>query len=231
MTTLIKRNSTIPIQKSETFSTASDNQTAVDIHVLQGERPMATHNMTLGRFRLDGVPPAPRGIPQIDVSFDINADGILTVNAVDKATGKEQNVTITASTNLNQSEIDNMVSEAEKFAGEDEQRKEVIEARNLADNLVYQTEKTLRELGDKIDGTVRADVEGKVNDVKDALKSDDHNRIKVTSDALQQALSQIGQAMYQDAGTPPGADMGGQPPPSNDKDNDDDVVEGEFTQA
>ena len=145
MTLLIERNSTIPIQKSEIFSTADDSQTAVDIHVLQGERPMAADNMTLGRFRLEGIPPAPRGIPQIEVSFDIDANGILNVGAKDKATGKEQKITITASTNLSETDIDRMVRESEQHAETDRQRKELIEARNLADNLVYQAEKSLRE--------------------------------------------------------------------------------------
>ena len=225
MTTLISRNTTIPTRKSETFSTAEDNQTAVDIHILQGERPMASDNMTLGRFRLEGIPPAPRGIPQVEVTFDIDANGILNVSAKDKATGKEQKVTITASTNLSQNEIDRMVREAQEHAGEDAQRKAHIEARNQADHLVYQAEKTLNDLGEKVDGSLRADVEAKINDVKTALESDDHNRLQITTNALQQALSQLGQAAYQQA----------QPAESapNDQETPDDetVVEGEFTEA
>jgi molecular chaperone DnaK len=224
MTTLIKRNTTIPTRKSEIFSTAEDSQTAVDIHVLQGERPMASDNMTLGRFRLEGIPPAPRGIPQVEVTFDIDANGILNVAAQDKATGKEQKITITASTNLSQSEVERMVHEAEAHAGEDAQRKERIEARNQADHLVYQAEKSLNELGEKVDSSVRADIEGKINDVKSALESDDLNRIKTTTNTLQQTLMQIGQDAYEQAQPGPGADGQG----GTDEEG---VVEGEFTEA
>ena len=177
MTSLIERNTTIPTKKSEIFSTADDNQTAVDIHILQGERPMAGDNMTLGRFRLEGIPPAPRGIPQVEVTFDIDANGILNVSAKDKATGKEQKITITASTNLNKNDIDRMVQEAERNADADRERKAMIEARNLADTLVYQAEKSLRDLGDKADATAEAEVENKVADVKKALEGDDKARI------------------------------------------------------
>ena len=222
MTTLIKRNTTIPTRKSEIFSTAEDSQTAVDIHVLQGERPIASDNMTLGRFRLEGIPPAPRGIPQVEVTFDIDANGILNVTAQDKATSKEQKITITASTNLSQTEVERMVRESQDHAGEDSKRKERVEARNQADHLVYQAEKTLNELGAKVDGSVRADIEGKINDVKSAMESDDLNRIKTTTNALQQALMQIGQAAYQQTQSPPGASENGQ---------DEGVVEGEYTEA
>ncbi|GAB4451917.1 MAG: molecular chaperone DnaK [Anaerolineae bacterium] len=240
MTKLIERNSTIPTRKSEVFSTAEDSQTAVDIHILQGERAMAADNMTLGKFRLEGIPPAPRGIPQIEVTFDIDANGILNVHAQDKATGKEQKITITASTNLNQSEIDRMVRESESNAEADRERKSVIEARNLADNLVYQSEKTLRELGDKVDGTLKAEVEAKIGDVKQALAGDDKGRIVAASEALQQALSQVGQAAYQQPGGPTGPQPdangfnghganGHQHGPASS--SDEDVVEGEFTTA
>ncbi|MFQ5577655.1 MAG: molecular chaperone DnaK, partial [Anaerolineae bacterium] len=185
MTRLIERNTTIPTKKSEIFSTAADSQTAVDIHVLQGERPMSADNMTLGRFRLDGIPPAPRGIPQIEVTFDIDANGILHVNAQDKATGKEQKITITASTNLSSSDIDRMVQESEQHAEADRERKALIEARNRADNLVYQSEKTLNDLGDKVDAGLKATVEQKISDVKQALESDDKTRIVSASEALQ----------------------------------------------
>ncbi len=191
MTRLIERNTTIPSKKSEIFSTADDNQTAVDIHILQGERPMAGDNMTLGRFRLEGIPPAPRGLPQVEVTFDIDANGILNVSAKDKATGKEQKITITASTNLNKGDIDRMVQEAEKNADADRERKAVIEARNLADNLVYQAEKSLRDLGDKADATVRAEVESKIADVKQALEADDKARIVSNCEALQQAMMKL----------------------------------------
>ncbi len=226
MTTLIERNTTIPTKKSEVFSTADDNQTAVDVHVLQGERPMASDNMTLGRFRLDGIPPAPRGIPQVEVAFDIDANGILHVHARDKATGKEQKITITASTNLNKSEIERMVKESERHADEDRERKALIEARNLADNMVYQSEKSLRELGDKVDATVKTTVESKIADVKKALEGDNKDRIASATQELQQALSQIGQAMYQQPGqadTAPGTSGKGT--------EDENVVEGEFTEA
>jgi molecular chaperone DnaK len=229
MTTLIQRNTTIPTRKSEIFSTADDNQTAVDIHILQGERPMASDNMTLGRFRLEGIPPAPRGIPQVEVTFDIDANGILNVTAMDKATGKEQKVTITASTNLSQNEIDRMVHEAQEHKADDGKRKEHIELRNQADHLVYQAEKTLNELGEKVDGSMRADMEGKISDVKSALESDDSNRLQITTKALQQALSQMGQAAYQEAQSGPGsASPNGQ---GQEGPDDETVVEGEFTEA
>ena len=243
MTKLIPRNTTIPSKKSEVFSTADDNQTAVDIHILQGERPMASDNMTLGRFRLEGIPPAPRGVPQVEVTFDIDANGIINVGAVDKATNKEQKITITASTNLEQSEIDRMVAEAESHAAEDAKRKQTVETRNQADHLVYQAEKTLNDLGDQVDGAKRAEVEGKINDVKDALKNDNPDSIKVTSEALQQALSALGQTMYQQQGAEAGAgepnsspgatanganNMSGQSGPNKADEN---VVEGEFTEA
>lgn len=239
MTRLIERNTTIPTKKSEVFSTADDNQTAVDIHILQGERPMAADNMTLGRFRLDGIPPAPRGIPQVEVTFDIDANGILNVSAVDKATNKEQKITITASTNLNQSEIDRMVRESEQNADTDRERKALIEARNLADNLVYQTEKFITENGDKLDDSQKGELESRVADVKKALETDDKAQIVTSSEALQQAFSQIGQAMYQQPGATPPPGAGAPPPPNGGaagpnmkKDTDDDnVVEGEFREA
>ena len=230
MTRLIERNSTIPTQKSEIFSTADDNQTAVDIHVLQGERPMAADNMTLGRFRLEGIPPAPRGVPQVEVTFDIDANGIINVSAKDKATGKEQKITITASTNLSDADIDRMVREGEEHADEDRRRKEVIEARNLADNLVYQAEKSLRDLGEQVDAAARAEVEGKIEDVKKALESDDKDRITSASETLQQALMQVGQAAYQQQ--PNAASSGAAPNGSPQAEpSDEDVVEGEFSEA
>ncbi|HMR62383.1 MAG TPA: molecular chaperone DnaK [Anaerolineae bacterium] len=231
MTKLIERNSTIPTRKSEIFSTAEDSQTAVDIHILQGERAMAADNMTLGKFRLEGIPPAPRGIPQVEVTFDIDANGILNVSAVDKATGKEQKITITASTNLNQGEIDRMVKESEKNAEADRERKALIEAKNMGDSLVYQSEKTLRELGDKVEATLKAEVESKVEDVKKALETNDKARIVAASEALQQALSQVGQAAYQQQ-----AQSQPQPGPNGAQGghkagDDETVVEGEFTEA
>jgi molecular chaperone DnaK len=230
MTRLIERNTTIPIQKSEIFSTADDNQTAVDIHVLQGERPMAADNMTLGRFRLEGIPPAPRGIPQVEVAFDIDANGILNVSAKDKATGKEQKITITASTNLSDADIDRMVRESEQHAEEDRRRQELIEARNLADSLAYQAEKSLRELGEQADPTARAEVERKIEDVKKALESDDQERITYASEALQQAMMQLGQAAYQQQ-PQAGRSTNGQNESPQDRPTDEDVVEGEFSEA
>lgn len=231
MTKLIERNTTIPTKKSEIFSTADDNQTAVDIHILQGERPMAGDNMTLGRFRLEGIPPAPRGIPQVEVTFDLDANGILNVNAKDKATGKEQRITITASTNLNKNDIERMVKEAEKNADADRERKAVIEARNLADNMVYQAEKSLRDLGDKADAAIKAEVESKVADVKKALEGDDKARIVSTSEALQQAMMKLGQAAYQQQPQPDGGTTNGHGSNGSGKPTDENVVEGEFTEA
>jgi molecular chaperone DnaK len=228
MTTLIERNTTIPTRKSEIFSTAEDGQTAVDIHVLQGERPMARDNMLLGQFRLEGIPPAPRGIPQIEVTFDIDANGILNVSARDKATGKEQKITITASTNLSQAEIDRMVREAEAHRDEDMRAKERIELRNRADNMAYQIDKQLRDLGDKLPTDLKADLENKVQAVRDALKADDEAQIRNTLQALEQAATRIGEAMYQQQATDgvSGADGAGRR-----SGEDEDVVEGEFREA
>src|SRR5512136_1324282 len=233
MTTLIPRNTTIPTRKSEVFSTAEDGQTAVDIKVFQGERPMAGDNMLLGQFRLDGIPPAPRGMPQVEVSFDIDANGILNVNATDKATGRQQKITITASTNLNQGDIDRMVREAETNKADDARRKEMVDVRNQADNLAYQVEKSLRDLGGKVDGATRGDLEAKINDVRDAIKSDDVNRMRRTMEALQQASMKLGETMYAKqangnggAGPAGGGESTGQAGPSGE-----DVVEGEFTEA
>jgi len=187
MTPLIERNTTIPVRKSEIFSTAEDGQTAVTIHVLQGERTMAADNVTLGRFNLEGIPPAPRGIPQIEVTFDIDANGILNVTAQDKATGKEQKITITATTNLSKSEIDEMVREAQRHEAEDRQRRELIEARNTADQLIYQTEKTLREMGDQVPASDRATIEQTIEQLKQAKEGEDAARIRQLSEQLQQA--------------------------------------------
>lgn len=196
MTVMIERNTTIPVRKTEVYSTAADNQTAVDIHVLQGERPMAQDNMSLGRFRLDGIPPAPRGIPQVEVTFDIDANGILHVTAKDKATGKEQKVTITASTNLNKVDIDRMVQEARQNEAADKKRREVIQVKNDADNLTYQIEKALRELGDKIPSAEKASIETKVNELKQAAQGDDIERIKKLTEELQNTFHALSQQMY-----------------------------------
>ena len=231
MTVLIPRNTTIPTRKSEVFSTAEDGQTAVDIKVFQGERSMAADNMLLGQFRLDGIPPAPRGMPQIEVSFDTDANGILNVGAVDKATGREQSITITASTNLDQADIDQMMKAAEQHKAEDEKRRQVVDARNQADSLAHQLEKTLNELGDKVDGATRGDLEAKINDVREAIKGDDVTRIQRTMEALQQASMKLGETMYAGqngsaAGPAPSGDGSG-----TTASGEEDVVEGEFTEA
>jgi molecular chaperone DnaK len=231
MTTLIERNTTIPIRKSETFSTAADSQTAVDIHVLQGERPMAEDNMTLGRFRLDGIPPAPRGLPQIDVAFDIDANGILSVTARDKATGREQKVTITASTNLSKQDVERMVDEAKRHGGEDKKRRELVEVRNQADSLAYQAEKALRDLGDKVPAEDRTRIEGKVRELREAMAGEDLARMRQLTEEVQQASYALSQQMYAQAspGAPSGANggaSGGSPGASPE-----DVVEGEFREA
>jgi molecular chaperone DnaK len=232
MTTLIPRNTTIPTRKSEVFSTAEDSQTAVDVKVFQGERSMAADNMLLGQFRLDGIPPAPRGMPQIEVSFDIDANGILNVGAVDKATGREQKITITASTNLNQSDIDRMMREAEQHEAEDERRKGVVDTRNQADSLAFQVEKTLRDLGDKVDGATRGDLEAKINDVREAINTDDVTRMQRTMEALQQASMKLGEAMYaQQPGADPGASPDSNGAGGTATTGEEDVVEGEFTEA
>jgi molecular chaperone DnaK len=232
MTTLIERNTTIPVKKTETFSTAEDNQTSVDIHVLQGERSMAADNMSLGRFRLDGIPPAPRGVPQVEVTFDIDANGILNVNAKDKATGKEQSVTITASTNLDENDIEKMVEEAAKNRTADEQRKELIELRNRGDSLAYQAEKLLKDMGEKVPADQRSKVESKVKDLREAIQGDDRSRIQKAIDSLQSDLQAIGQAAYQQqpgASGQPGAQ--GQGPSGETSGDDEDVVEGEYREA
>jgi len=233
MTPLIERNTTIPVRKSEIFSTAEDGQTAVTIHVLQGERPMAADNNSLGMFNLDGIPPAPRGIPQVEVTFDIDANGILNVSAQDKATGKEQQITITATTNLSKEEIERLVQDAKRHEAEDRRRKELIEARNAADALIYQMEKTLRDVDNKVSTSDRGRIEQIIEDLKRAKEGDDAARIRQLIEQLQQASYAIGQQMYAQqqaaggpqagpAGPPPGYNAG--PPPGGDEE----VVEGEF---
>ncbi|UCF27603.1 MAG: molecular chaperone DnaK, partial [Chloroflexota bacterium] len=230
MTSLIERNTTIPVKKSEVFSTAEDNQTAVDIHVLQGERPMAGDNMSLGRFRLEGIPPAPRGIPQVEVTFDIDSNGIINVTAKDKATGKEQNVTITASTNLNQSEIDKMVQDAREHESEDKKRRELIEARNNADNLAYQTEKTLNDLGDKVPLEERQNIESKISELRETIKTDNIDSIRTQTEQLQNAFHAISQQMYaQQQQAEPGSN--GHDPQAHQDEGEEDIVEGEFREV
>lgn len=210
-TKLIERNTTIPTKKSQVFSTAADGQTSVEIHVLQGEREMAQYNKSLGRFQLTGIPSAPRGVPQIEVTFDIDANGIVHVSAKDLGTGNEQKITITASTNLSDDDIDKAVKEAEKFAAEDKKRKEEIDIRNNADSLVYQSEKSLKDLGDKISAEDKAKIESGVNSVKETLKGTDTEAIKKATDELQQAFYEISSKIYQQTGAQgaPGADPSG----------------------
>ncbi len=209
MTKLIERNTTIPAKKSQIFTTAADNQTSVEVHVLQGEREMAQYNKTLGRFHLDGIAPARRGVPQIEVTFDIDANGIVNVTAKDMGTGKEQNITITSSTNMSKEDVEKAVREAEQFAAEDARRKEEVDTRNQADQMVYQTEKTLEEMGDKLDAGDKANIEGELNRVKEALKGTDTQAIKDATEALTRAFYAVSEKLYSQAGAQPGPDMGG----------------------
>ncbi|MCL0049178.1 Hsp70 family protein, partial [Dehalococcoidia bacterium] len=222
-TPLIPRNTTIPTGKSQIFSTAADNQASVEIHVLQGERPMAADNRTLGRFMLDGILPAPRGVPQIEVTFDIDANGILSVRAHDKGTGKEQKITITASSGLSKEEIERMQREAEQYAKEDARRKEEAETRNMADNLAYTAEKTLREQGDKVPADLRSEVEGKVAAVRSALSGGDVSYLRRTAQELSEALQKVGAAVYQQQAPPPEGEAPAEPPEG--------TVEGEFREV
>ncbi|MCF2149816.1 molecular chaperone DnaK [Desmonostoc muscorum LEGE 12446] len=199
MTKIITRNTTIPVKKSEIFSTAADGQTNVEIHVLQGERELATHNKSLGTFRLDGIPPAPRGVPQIEVTFDIDANGILSVTAQDRATGKQQSISITGASTLDKRDVERMVSDADAHAEEDRKRREQIDTKNLADSLIYQTQKQLQDLGDKVSVSDRSRIEALVNDLQRAIDQDDSDRIKSLSSELQQALMQMGSAVYAQA--------------------------------
>jgi len=221
-TALIERNTTIPVRKSEIFSTAADGQTAVDIHVLQGERSMAADNMTLGRFRLEGIPPAPRGMPQIEVTFDIDANGILNVAAKDQATGREQRITITASTNLSKNDVENMVGQARQHEAEDQRQRELADARNEADGFAYQMDKSLRELGDKVSDTDRQAIESKIGELRQAMQSDDLARIRRVMEELKQASYAMSQQMYEQ----PQAQPGGGPGAAGS--GDEGVVDGEF---
>jgi len=226
-TKLIERNTTIPVKKSQVFSTAEDNQPAVDIRVFQGERPMAQDNMLLGEFQLQGIPAAPRGVPQVEVTFDIDANGILNVSAKDKATGKEQKITITASTNLSDSEVDRMVSEAEQNRSEDERRAELITARNEADSLIYQIEKALNELGDKVPANDRSTIEGEIQSLRSVMEGDDLQAIKSGIQNLQNASHALSQQMYADQGQASGNGSTG----GHTENPDEDIVEGEFSEA
>jgi molecular chaperone DnaK len=225
MTNIIERNTTIPVRKSQVFSTAEENQPAVDVHVLQGERPMAVDNMSLGRFRLDGIPAAPRGTPQIEVTFDIDANGILNVFARDKATGREQKVTITASTNLNKADIERLMQEAQKNKASDQRLRELVEARNLADNVAYQAEKLLKEKNGSTPSDLRSQLESKIKDLRQAMTGEDLAAIRSQAEELQQAAGQLAQAGQPTTG--PDQGPAGQAQPANGPD----VVDGEFHQA
>ena len=233
-TKIIERNTTIPTKKSQIFSTAADNQPSVEVNVLQGEREMAADNKSLGMFKLDGIPAAPRGVPQIEVTFDIDANGIVHVSAKDLGSGKEQSITITASTNMSKDDIDKAVREAEQFAAEDKKKREEIDTRNGADQLVFQTEKTLAELGDKVDAAKKAEVESKLAELKEALKGTDIEAIKAKQEAVQKAFYAISEELYKNAqaaqaaqGAQPGADAGA----ANGGKPDDGVVDADFKEV
>jgi len=231
MTRLIERNTTIPTKKTETFTTAADNQESVEVHVLQGERPMARDNRTLGKFHLGGIPPAPRGVPQIEVTFDVDANSILSVTARDKATGKQQNITITAASALTKDEVERMMKEAEAHSAEDAERKQEIEARNQADSLVYTTERTLREHGDKVPESERKAIEEALNEAREALKGDDINRINRAQENLMKASHKLAEVMYREAQakTPAGSSTdGGAASQQKSKAPEGDVVDAEF---
>jgi molecular chaperone DnaK len=227
LTKLIEKNTTIPCKKSQIFSTAADNQPAVSVHVLQGEREMAADNKTIGRFELVGIPPAPRGVPQIEVTFDIDANGILNVGAKDLGTGKEQSIRITASSGLSEEEIEKMVKDAESHASEDKKKRELIEARNQADGLVYTTEKAVKEHGDKLDAETKQGIESALEDLKKTMEADDVEAIKAKTEALATASHKLAEVMYQQAQEGAGDASGEQPAEADSED----VVDAEFEEV
>ncbi|KAK6121353.1 hypothetical protein DH2020_044925 [Rehmannia glutinosa] len=235
MTKIIPRNTTLPTSKSEVFSTAADGQTSVEINVLQGEREFVRDNKSLGSFRLDGIPPAPRGVPQIEVKFDIDANGILSVAAIDKGTGKKQDITITGASTLPGDEVERMVSEAEKFAKEDKEKRDAIDTKNQADSVVYQTEKQLKELGDKVPAPVKEKVEAKLGELKDAISGGSTQAMKDAMTALNQEVMQLGQSLYNQPGAAPGAgpipESGPSSSESSNKGPDGDVIDADFTDS
>ena len=235
MTRLIERNTTIPTKKSQVFSTAADNQPAVSIHVLQGEREMSQDNKTLGRFELVGIPPAPRGMPQIEVTFDIDANGIVNVSAKDLGTGKEQAIKITASTGLSDDEVEKMVNDAEKFADEDKQKRDSVESRNQAESLIYSTEKSMSELGDKLPEEDKSKITACIDQLKKSLEQDDLEAIKSDTEALVQASHKMAELLYsQQAQQPPpegGPEATDAEPNKEDKSNDDDIVDADYEEV
>ncbi|MBW2708207.1 MAG: molecular chaperone DnaK [Deltaproteobacteria bacterium] len=232
-TKLIEKNTTIPTKKSQTFSTAADSQPAVEIHVLQGEREMATYNKTLGRFQLVGIPPAPRGVPQIEVTFDIDANGIVSVSAKDLGTGKEQSIQITASSGLSEEEIENLVKDAELHAEEDKKKRELIDARNMADSLIYSTEKSVKEVGDKLDDATKSNIEQIIENLKKSLEGEDTEEIKRLTEELTQASHKLAETIYANANQEQAQGQEGQPGPDSDADapKDDDVVDADFEEV
>ena len=236
-TKLIERNTTIPTKKSQVFSTAADNQTSVEVHVLQGEREMAAYNKTLGKFQLTGIAPAPRGVPQIEVTFDIDANGIVNVSAKDLGTGAEQKITITASSNLSKEDIDKAVKEAEQYAAEDKARKDEVDARNAADQVIYQSEKTLNEMGDKVTESDKAPVLAAIEKLKEAQKGTDVAAIKAATDEVQKAFYAVSEKLYKNAapqGDPNancGGDCGGCGTQDSGKPGDDGVVDADYEEV
>jgi len=225
MTKIIPRNTTIPVKKSEIFSTAADGQTNVEIHVLQGEREMVADNKSLGTFRLDGIPPAPRGVPQIEVTFDIDANGILSVAAKDKASGKEQSITITGASTLNKADVERMVKDAQRNAEEDRRRRERVDTKNTADSAAYQAEKQLKDLGDKVPAADKTRLEVMIKDLRQAIKQENYDRMKSLTNEIQQALMQIGSAVYSQAGS---ASQGSNS--STDSKGGEDVIDADFVE-
>jgi len=231
-TKLIEKNTTIPTKKSQTFSTAADNQPAVEIHVLQGEREMSTYNKTLGRFQLVGIPPAPRGVPQVEVTFDIDANGIVSVSAKDMGTGKEQSIKITASSGLSEQEIEQLIKDAEMHAEEDKTKRELVDARNMADSLIYSTEKSLKESGDTLDDATKGNINTSIEKLKKAMEGDNTEEIKRLTDELTQASHKLAEAMYAKAASEQQEQAGdAENEPPADSSDEDDVVDADFEEV